>query len=534
MVRRAGPRALVWAAFACALAAFTAHLDAEARFLAASAVVGWTGIALADRSSARLSAWAAALLVLAVVALPEGPGRALGVTTILLLLGTTALVRRWREEADLTLAPALGLALLAQAMFRPEWLLVGSLDLANLGRVLVVPLVVAAAFRWARRHASGEAAALFYLVTLLVCRGATLTAAFALVSPWLWELVVTSRRWGRAAVLLGAVAASTWQPLVVASGILTTVLRRASGLVLLASGVLASGLAWALGGGEEPSAWLTLVVVLPALVWPGLRRPGLAVGLLLLSWAGASLAGTGGLAVVAVLAVSRLHDHGSLPRSALPWAATVGVGLACAAAYPWMRADAVLWSALPWWAAPCAVASFAAGFELARRWRWGWPVVAAASWVILLASIDPAGQDLRRQQGAVVLNEGARFWGTDWGDASVCSLALESALADAATLPEGREVGWLGLLGHDGNERRLPLVVGVSTGEWAARKVPGAPAPPAWLHWVATDSLFGQRYRARWRVEPGAFAVRRVRVVRSPDLPAEVELIVWRLQVGRC
>lgn len=531
--RRLAPRALVLLALGLALVAFTAHLDREARFLAVGGGLGLLGIAIADEVRARATALAAAALFLVVVAMPEGLGRATAVTTVLLLFGTAVLTSRWRSEGELDFAAALGLGFLVQAVCRPEWILGASEHPAVLLRLLFGPPLVAAAYAWVRRFWDPRAAATALLVVLALGRGATPIAAFAIVAPWLWEIGNASGL-RRLALGAGLVAASFWRFGAAVTGAVAAGLRRVPPVALLGCGAVAAVVAAVWGSHEAPGDLYLLLVVLPAFGWPVLRRPLEGAGLLLLAAAAAALAGPAGAAIVGTVAVARLDAAGRWPRGALGWAAVTGVGLAASYAYPWLREGPAWWRGSPAWTALAAMVVFAIGHLASSRRAWGWAAAGLAGWAVLVAGIRSPGTDLRQGKGAVVLTTDARFWGADWEPSTVCRLAVESAVANGSGLPSGEEVGWVGLLLHDGPERRFPLRVGVSTGEWAARRDPASEAPAPWIHWVADGDFFGQRYRAAWDVAPEASGVRRVRVVRRPDLPPEVELMVWTLQAGPC
>jgi hypothetical protein len=113
------------------------------------------------------------------------------------------------------------------------------------------------------------------------------------------------------------------------------------------------------------------------------------------------------------------------------------------------------------------------------------------------------------------------------------AIALDTSLARAAGLPAGTPVATVEIHDADGRLQSFTLRVGSETGEWAARR-PGlnAPAPAPLLAWIDPGRFFGQRYRAIWRLEPG-FAVDRVELRRRPDLPVEVELTLFCLELRR-
>ncbi|MDX1997709.1 MAG: hypothetical protein SF066_08305, partial [Thermoanaerobaculia bacterium] len=110
-------------------------------------------------------------------------------------------------------------------------------------------------------------------------------------------------------------------------------------------------------------------------------------------------------------------------------------------------------------------------------------------------------------------------------------IVLDSTLVRAADLAAGTPVATLVVTGADGEENEWPLRVGTETGEWAARR-PGmsAAAPPPTLGWIDAGRFFGQRYRAGWELAAPREIVG-IELRRRPDLPAEVEFHLFRLEL---
>jgi hypothetical protein len=114
-------------------------------------------------------------------------------------------------------------------------------------------------------------------------------------------------------------------------------------------------------------------------------------------------------------------------------------------------------------------------------------------------------------------------------------LIVESNLSFAEKLPAGTEVALVRCFHSDGTRSEWPLTVGEGTGEWAAGradlKTAGAPAPEPFVTSVAPEGGFlAQRYRGRWRLDPPQ-PVRRVSVLRNPDLPPEVQIHLFRVEL---
>ena len=87
-------------------------------------------------------------------------------------------------------------------------------------------------------------------------------------------------------------------------------------------------------------------------------------------------------------------------------------------------------------------------------------------------------------------------------------------------------------------EITLPVRAGVDTGEWAARRsdvaaIAGFTAPAPYLSWVdAGRRFFGQRYRARLRLEQPAIATA-VEVRLAPGIAPDVVLTLYHLELVR-
>ena len=118
------------------------------------------------------------------------------------------------------------------------------------------------------------------------------------------------------------------------------------------------------------------------------------------------------------------------------------------------------------------------------------------------------------------------------------SLVVDSYLENSVSLPAGTPVGRVTVVDEDGEHRSWQLRAGLETGEWAARRPdvaghPGFQAPLHWLAWVTADgNLFAQRYRAEWKLDRPIDIVR-VEIERPVELPAQVSLAVFHLELRR-
>jgi len=119
---------------------------------------------------------------------------------------------------------------------------------------------------------------------------------------------------------------------------------------------------------------------------------------------------------------------------------------------------------------------------------------------------------------------------------TVHTLVLDSYLENSAALAVGTEVAEIVITNPEGQPQSWMLRAGLESGEWAARRpdvagVPGFKAPDPWLSWVTPDGqLFAQRYRAHWQLtEPTKTT--RVEIRRNSDLPVEVSLALFHLEL---
>ena len=118
------------------------------------------------------------------------------------------------------------------------------------------------------------------------------------------------------------------------------------------------------------------------------------------------------------------------------------------------------------------------------------------------------------------------------------SLVVDSYLENSVSLPTGTPVGRVTVVDEDGEHRSWQLRAGLETGEWAARRHdvavhPGFQAPLHWLAWVTADgNLFAQRYRFEWRLDRSPDIVQ-FKIERLDDLPAEVSLAIFHLELRR-
>ena len=116
---------------------------------------------------------------------------------------------------------------------------------------------------------------------------------------------------------------------------------------------------------------------------------------------------------------------------------------------------------------------------------------------------------------------------------------IDSHLIHGADLAAGPWVATVRL--RDADRKLLgtwDLLAGLDTAEWAAARPDvadrrGFRAPDPWLSRIAPDgTFFAQRFRARFSTaQPLAAATIAIR--RNPDLPPDVELALYRVELRR-
>jgi hypothetical protein len=311
-------------------------------------------------------------------------------------------------------------------------------------------------------------------------------------------------------------------------------------------------------GPEEAVALAALVpLALPAVALPARARAPLALAALLLAAAAArGVLVEGALAAPAALAALAVPRRGPVAAVQGVWSGVLVVAASLAAAYPWLRpaplAEAAglfgLPASLP--GALAAVAALAAlaglGLLLGRTGWAGAPgpaALRAASAALAAAALlrVPAAGATPLDVRALVLDGERPAWaapvaaGEDGGRAPLRTLLVDSALANAAGLPHGTPVATLRLRRAGRPDRVWTLRAGGDTGEWAAGRpdlqAQPPPAPDPWLSWVAEEGdFFGRRYRAVLRLDRTT-APERLELRLRPDLPPEVALSVFHLEL---
>lgn len=520
--------------------------------------------ALAIRPALELSV-SAVLVTLAVWVLPAGPVRGAAVILLLVLALATAVARSLilRErtiELSFAIPAAVGLQLLA----RSDQLLALQLDPKTLIGLVGLPIAVGIAIViLAREHSPG---------LVLVA------AATAAILPPGWSVTVTLSllalaagslarrasgpvwiRWGSVAVVAGV--AYTWQPslaALLALAVAAYMGARSWRVVLLVS-VLALGTTLvfpeARSWGDVLAGSALVLLLLPALTGVDReRRSSLVAGLVLSVIALRVVSGPDALAAPLLLIALALAAEGTTARLQRLWTALLLGGSVLLAAYPWLRQEplaellGLTGLALDWRSA-IAVAVVMLVLALAyrvlgkRSARTAMPEAGALAILGLAAwmALPPAGY-FPFGNRIFSLSAGRASLATEIADieleerVELSRVVLDSYLTDSTGLPTGTTVAVVELVDRAGNARSWPIEIGVHTGEWAARRpdvaaLPGFAAPPLWLGWVApSGDVFAQRYRAIWDLG-GPIEPRSLSVTRAADLPPELAMAVFHLEL---
>lgn len=238
------------------------------------------------------------------------------------------------------------------------------------------------------------------------------------------------------------------------------------------------------------------------------------------------------------------------------WCAAVVAGVALLRAYPWVRAEPrrELLELLGLGSEPVAFAVLAlvvvgGGLAIDRlRRRRRWPRWRLAPRPAILGAILLGGALLRLPTPTAALVNSYEPVTVDGGmprwlrpvepPRPLATVVVDTSLAAGATLAPGTPIARVML--RDAERRSFEtwhLVAGRDTAEWAAARpdvdaLPDFEAPPPWISTVAPDgSFFARRYRTRLHVPAAAGTASFVDVVRDPDLPPEVALTIFRLEL---
>ncbi len=379
------------------------------------------------------------------------------------------------------------------------------------------------------------------LAALLPLPGATVPlaamAVAALASTWVFSRAEISKRL-LAAGVFGAIAltlnpAFLLPAVVLAVGRLQETRKRWILSLVLLVGV------WALVGPPGPGIPETLTTSLlmaPFLFWGRNRglRDGMAVAFL---WLALAVALVPPLALPTILAFLLLRDPvGSLAVPERAWLVLLALGSLVLGSYPWGRSlplgDTVsLVGMEPSWilALGCFVILGVVSVYADLRSSVG-TVVVGLSALVLLGSFAPRGGEEFVQGTSLTLTADHHEVEFAMAGCQGKEIVLDSALANAVGLKKGMAVAEILIEGDDGEVAVYTLENGRDTGEWAHREAveasPGAP----WIYWNPEGvSFLGRRFRLRRDIEERP--IRKVRIRRHPNLPPEVELSIFHLEI---
>ncbi len=535
-------------------------------FLCAAVLVAAAALATfcgRGRSAPELG-WVALLATAAVWTGHLGPSRSAVVTALLVVCLAAAARRAWRSTArehspggplppGLTVPVAMGLQLLT----RCDLLLPPLLEARTLVSLLLLPALAGVSLSVLGARFGARRAALAGAAAVVAAPGWNVTVTLGLLALAVGVLAADRRlpkaaRWGCGLLL---VLLPLWRPALgslFALGGAALVMpprRRPWGL---AAGALVALVAPAVQG---PAAaiglWLGGLALLPALLAApadGRARAihGVALALLAARLHDAPEALTAGLALAALGAPAD-GTAGALQRL---WCGVAVTGTSLLAVYPWVRQTplADLWAlfGLPAGAA-ARLGVLAVGVALAVLWDRRRPAGTRRrpAWALggllfagAVAGASPSAVLLHSYQ-AVTLQAQQTRWIRSFDEQPVAAVVLDTNLVRGVELAPETPVAEVRLV--DASRTLLEswtLRAGTETAEWAAARPdiaarPGFAAPRPWLSRLAPDGTFFARlFRARFQVSPPRPAVSLV-IQRSPELPAEVELVVYRVEIRR-
>lgn len=533
---------------------------AESQFLAllVGGVLACIAI-LAPHPSWELSS-TALLATTAVWIVGYGPHRGALVTSVLLVGLVVSVARIDRLDGVLkstarTVATALGFQLLV----RGDLLLLPVLDPRTLVSVLVLPWFSGLALWILARYFTSSMVALAGLAVFVLSPGWNVTTTLALGCLAAGQLMADRDLpfWARVAAAATLVVPLLWNGplgLLFVLGALTFQVEGRTSWLLSMAGITV--LVWRPPvrlGTELLTFWSQLLVLVPALV----RAPGSGRHLVLrggfLALVAAMLGGgpevlAGGLAL-AVLGLGK-PETDDIDQMQHSWMVFLALGTTLLASYPWIRTDPLrgflellgLDSVQPTLLVAFGLVLGLGGvLELWRRYGSApRPSVVFALLAFLgLARGVPSQVVVPISFESIDLTADRPVWTHRFPPSTVTGGILDSHLVHGAGLELGT---WVATVRLRGTDQELlgswQILAGFDTAEWAAARQdvagrPGFRAPEPWLSQVtAGRTFFSQRFRARFYGEEGLDA-ETVIVRRNPNLPPDVVLTLYRLELRR-
>jgi hypothetical protein len=534
---------------------------AETRYLAFwSTAVLLCAAGLSRQPSFEL-AGSALLLVLAGWVVPAGPVRAATFGLLLTASLGLAILRRLADHSkgidwSFWVPAALG----AQFLARSDQLLTNPMEPRTLFGLVVLPLAAAWSLGLVGRNRGVGAALLTAGVSLVLVPGWSVAVVLSLlgVALRIASPIGAARSWIRfVALVLLVILAGLWhQSLPV--------------VILLTTLFVASPQDW------KGNAAVVLGTVLALVLLPGVRsweESLLAAGLILVLLPAAPLVGSEdsrrvmpAALLVAFLAARTVPLPGALaaPLAAVAlciprqgtyvtlqriWTGALVTGALLLAAYPWLRTEPLSdtlrlfgvgggWSSVLGVLIGFLVIAWLAEMAQARKRRALLPAALALGALAVATLLQLPSSSAYSLAGTpiVMTSEQHEVVRDLEPDVPVGSVVIDSYLENSTSLAAGTPVAEVTLDMEDGNHQRWLLRVGIESGEWAARRedvasLEGFQAPPPWLTWIPGGSeIFAHRYRARWDLPEPATATR-ITIARRPELPPEVGIAIFRLEI---
>jgi len=508
-------------------------------------------------------AGAAILTTLVMWVVPHGPTRGAAVG-LLLTIAVAVVALRYLEKTggQLTWGWAVPTALAIQYLCRADRLLSLSLEPTTLISFIVLPVTVGAVFMALQKREGTLPALVAATTAALLVPGWSVSVTLsllALLAGVLFRDRLTPRWLAVALAIVIVLAADSWQP---SLGWLLLLVILAKALppnwltgttAILATLVLCIFLPDVRDWSEVTRLMALGPILLPALLLPNEgRRANSIEAFVLAVLALRTVDGPTALAAPLALGALSLRTRAVAAGLQMLWSGALLAGAVLLAGYPWLRSPAledslgllgvqVTWphaigvAAVLWLMTFLCAAMEDSSFVVRCR-----PAIVGGLVLLLLAffALPPSAEvplagrtqvlDASHSESAFALEPGV----------FTRSVILDSYLENSASLPPGTPVGRVILTDKEGEHHSWLLRAGMDTGEWAARRpdvaaLPGFRAPTPWLSWVtASRDVFAQRYRAHWRLE-GRFEITRLELQRVDDLPTEVALAIFHLELRR-
>jgi hypothetical protein len=505
--------------------------------------------------------WTALSAVAAIWIVGYGPHRGAVVTVVLAAGLAVAAARAGGAELMSSPGAAAALALGFQLLLRCDLLLPPLLDLRTLVSVLALPVAAGIALSVLAGRFGAPAAWAAGVAAVVLAPGWNVTVTLAVVSLAAGA-ALADRGLAKPLRALAAAALAVpplWDPalgtLFVIAALTLLVEGRASWLLTAAGVAVLVFVPPARFGRELLELWALGPVLAPAVLAAPAAGRVLVLRGAFLSLVAAMLGGgaevlAGGLALAALGTRGVAEGVASAQRA---WGGALALAVTALAAYPWLREEPLAaalelfglgsrWAALA--AAVGLVVALGWGLEAGRRRGRSWrppPALAAplvcAALALALARAVPVSVLVPISFDPVILTGERAVWFHRFAAREIAGGIVDCNLIHGTDLPVGTRVASLRLRDADGAlVGTWELLAGLDTAEWAAARPDvagrrGFRAPDPWLAQIAPGgTFFAQRFRSRFELgEPVTAA--QVAVRRDGELPADVELVIYRVEL---